>query len=94
MKKKSKWSGNSMHPYWHCWSSGSSASNSNEGMSFSVPDPSFISRFAPELIKNRNISNAASSTLFKDIGIDQDQFNMGQGLLYIGIVLLEWAVLH
>lgn len=36
-----------------------------------------------------NIANAVSSTLLKDVGITQDQYNTGQGLLYLGIVLLE-----
>ncbi|GAA6055296.1 hypothetical protein JCM3770_004825 [Rhodotorula araucariae] len=40
-------------------------------------------------IERGNISNALTSTLLKDVGIDQDQFNTGQGLLYLGIVLLE-----
>ncbi|GAA5851755.1 hypothetical protein JCM8547_001196 [Rhodosporidiobolus lusitaniae] len=40
-------------------------------------------------LERGNISNAITSTLFKDVGINQDQFNTGQGLLYLGIVLLE-----
>lgn len=38
-----------------------------------------------------NIANAVSSTLLKDVGITQDQYNTGQGLLYLGIVLLEYV---
>ena len=30
-----------------------------------------------------------SSTFFKDVGIDQNQYNTGQGLVYMGIVILE-----
>ncbi|GAA6007189.1 hypothetical protein JCM10207_001538 [Rhodosporidiobolus poonsookiae] len=40
-------------------------------------------------LERGNISAAITNTLFKDVGIDQDQFNTGQGLLYLGIVLLE-----
>jgi len=39
--------------------------------------------------KCSNIGNAVSSTLLKDIHIDQNQYNTGQGLLYLGIILLE-----
>lgn len=35
------------------------------------------------------MANAVSSTLFKDISIDQNDYNTGQGLVYMGIVLLE-----
>lgn len=35
------------------------------------------------------MANAVSSTLFQDIGIDQNDYNTGQGLVYMGIVLLE-----
>ncbi|GAA5826393.1 hypothetical protein JCM11251_002348 [Rhodosporidiobolus azoricus] len=40
-------------------------------------------------LERGNISSAITDTLFKDVGIDQNQFNTGQGLLYLGIVLLE-----
>ncbi|TXT13264.1 hypothetical protein VHUM_00631 [Vanrija humicola] len=40
-------------------------------------------------LERGNIANAVSSTLLKDVGINQNQFNTGQGLLYLGIVLLE-----
>ncbi|GAA5897685.1 hypothetical protein JCM6882_000068 [Rhodosporidiobolus microsporus] len=40
-------------------------------------------------LERGNISSAITDTLFKDVGITQDQFNTGQGLLYLGIVLLE-----
>ncbi|GAA6004337.1 uncharacterized protein JCM10292_001431 [Rhodotorula paludigena] len=40
-------------------------------------------------LERGNISNALTSSLLKDVGIDQTQFNTGQGLLYLGIVLLE-----
>lgn len=39
-----------------------------------------------------NVANAVSSTLFKDVGITQNQYNTGQGLLYLGIVLLEYVI--
>lgn len=37
----------------------------------------------------RNLANAATSTLFHDIHINLDQYNLGQGLLYLGIVVFE-----
>ncbi|KAK4699479.1 hypothetical protein P7C70_g6782, partial [Phenoliferia sp. Uapishka_3] len=40
-------------------------------------------------LERGNVSNALTSTLLEDVGITQDQFNTGQGLLYLGIVLLE-----
>lgn len=40
-------------------------------------------------LERGNIANAVTSTLFRDVGITQDQFNTGQGLLFLGIVLLE-----
>ncbi|ORY57979.1 major facilitator superfamily domain-containing protein [Leucosporidium creatinivorum] len=40
-------------------------------------------------LERGNISNAITSTFFVDVGIDQNQFNTGQGVLYLGIVLLE-----
>ncbi|KAE8541474.1 hypothetical protein D1P53_002835 [Cryptococcus gattii VGV] len=40
-------------------------------------------------LERGNVANAVSSTLFKDVGITQNQYNTGQGLLYLGIVLLE-----
>lgn len=40
-------------------------------------------------LERGNISSAITSTFFRDVGIDQNQFNTGQGVLYLGIVLLE-----
>ncbi|BEJ10649.1 hypothetical protein CspHIS471_0100710 [Cutaneotrichosporon sp. HIS471] len=40
-------------------------------------------------LERNNIANAVSSTLFKDVGITQNQYNTGQGLLYLGIILFE-----
>lgn len=40
-------------------------------------------------LERNNIANAASSTLFKDVHIVQNQYNTGQGLLYLGIILFE-----
>ncbi|GAA6044205.1 hypothetical protein JCM8097_004671 [Rhodosporidiobolus ruineniae] len=40
-------------------------------------------------LERGNISNAITSTLLKDVGITQNNFNTGQGVLYLGIVLLE-----
>jgi hypothetical protein len=36
-----------------------------------------------------NIANALTDTLLKDVKIDQDQFNVGQQMLSLGIVLFE-----
>lgn len=36
-----------------------------------------------------NISNAITDSFMKDVGIDQDQFNVGQQMLSLGIVLFE-----
>lgn len=36
-----------------------------------------------------NISNALTDNFLKDVGITQDQFNVGQQLLSVGIVVLE-----
>ncbi|BGP19086.1 hypothetical protein JCM10213v2_007173 [Rhodosporidiobolus nylandii] len=40
-------------------------------------------------LERGNIANAVTNTLFKDVGLTQNQYNSGQGLLYLGIVLLE-----
>lgn len=40
-------------------------------------------------LERNNIANAVSSTLFKDVGITQNQYNTGQGLLYLGIIVFE-----
>jgi hypothetical protein len=36
-----------------------------------------------------NIGNALTDNFLEDVGISQDQFNVGQQLLYVGIVVLE-----
>lgn len=36
-----------------------------------------------------NISNAITDSFMEDVGIDQDQFNVGQQMLSLGIVLFE-----
>lgn len=36
-----------------------------------------------------NIANAITDSFLEDVGIDQDQFNIGQQMLSLGIVLLE-----
>ena len=40
-------------------------------------------------LERGNISNALTDNFLKDVGITQDQFNTGQSLLYLGIILLE-----
>ena len=40
-------------------------------------------------LERGNISNALTDGFLKAVGITQDQFNTGQGVLYLGIVLLE-----
>lgn len=40
-------------------------------------------------LERGNIANAITGTFFKDVHLTQDQFNTGQGILYLGIVLLE-----
>ncbi|EPE02158.1 alternative sulfate transporter [Ophiostoma piceae UAMH 11346] len=42
----------------------------------------------PELDRG-NISNAITNTFMQDVGIDQNQFNVGQQMLSLGIVLFE-----
>lgn len=37
--------------------------------------------------------NALTDNFLKDVGITQNQFNVGQQLLYLGIVLLEVGTL-
>jgi predicted MFS family arabinose efflux permease len=36
-----------------------------------------------------NIANAITDNMMEDVGIDQDQFNIGQQMLSLGIVLTE-----
>jgi hypothetical protein len=40
-------------------------------------------------LERGNISNALTDNFLVDVGITQDQFNTGQALLYLGIILLE-----
>lgn len=40
-------------------------------------------------LERGNVSNALTSTFLKDVGLTQDEFNTGSGVLYLGIVLLE-----
>jgi hypothetical protein len=40
-------------------------------------------------LERGNISNALTDNFLKDVGITQDQFNTGNSLLYLGIILLE-----
>ncbi|WWC69063.1 uncharacterized protein I206_102999 [Kwoniella pini CBS 10737] len=40
-------------------------------------------------LERGNISNALTDGFLKSVGITQDQFNTGQSLLYLGIILLE-----
>ncbi|WVW87157.1 hypothetical protein I302_109214 [Kwoniella bestiolae CBS 10118] len=40
-------------------------------------------------LERGNISNALTDGFLKSVGITQDQFNTGQALLYLGIILLE-----
>ncbi|WVF71807.1 hypothetical protein IAT40_006615 [Kwoniella sp. CBS 6097] len=40
-------------------------------------------------LERGNIANALTDGFLKSVGITQDQFNTGQSLLYLGIVLLE-----
>jgi MFS family permease len=49
-----------------------------------------LSRLTPVIqLERGNISNALTDNFLKDVGITQDQFNTGQALLYLGIILLE-----
>lgn len=43
---------------------------------------------APELDRG-NMANAITDRFMEDVGIDQDQFNVGQQMIYLGIVLTE-----
>ncbi|KAL6241070.1 hypothetical protein RBB50_011973 [Rhinocladiella similis] len=47
-----------------------------------------ISFFALQLDRG-NIGNALTDFFFRDVGITQNQFNVGQQLMSLGIVLLE-----
>lgn len=40
-------------------------------------------------LERGNVSNALTDGFLKDVGITQDEFNYGQALLYLGIILLE-----
>ncbi|WVQ99096.1 hypothetical protein IAU59_006228 [Kwoniella sp. CBS 9459] len=40
-------------------------------------------------LERGNIANALTDGFFQSVGITQDQFNTGQSLLYLGIILLE-----
>jgi hypothetical protein len=40
-------------------------------------------------LERGNISNALTDNFLPNVGITQDQFNTGQSLLYLGIILLE-----
>ncbi|KAM0751276.1 MFS general substrate transporter [Meredithblackwellia eburnea MCA 4105] len=51
--------------------------------------PLVIAGFFVLQLERGNAANAATDTLFKDVHITQDQFNTGQALLYLGIVMLE-----
>ncbi|KAL8279086.1 hypothetical protein RQP46_008544 [Phenoliferia psychrophenolica] len=51
--------------------------------------PLLIAGFFVLQLERANAANAATDTLFEDDHMDQDQFNTGQALLYLGIVLLE-----
>jgi hypothetical protein len=41
-----------------------------------------------------NISNAITDSFMKDVGIDQDQFNVGQQMLSLGIGLSNHIPCH
>lgn len=40
-------------------------------------------------LERGNISNALTDNFLEDVGITQNEFNTGQSLLYLGIILLE-----
>ncbi|KAL8280340.1 hypothetical protein RQP46_007257 [Phenoliferia psychrophenolica] len=51
--------------------------------------PLLLAGFFVLQLERSNASNAATDTLFEDDNMNQDQFNAGQALLYLGILLLE-----
>lgn len=48
-----------------------------------------LSSTGPKELDRGNIANAITDNFMEDIGINQDQFNIGQQMLYLGIVLFE-----
>ncbi|EEY16606.1 predicted protein [Verticillium alfalfae VaMs.102] len=51
--------------------------------------PLLIAGFFALQLDRGNIGNALTDNFFADVGITQNQFNVGQQLLSVGIILLE-----
>lgn len=58
-------------------------------LGFYVFQVRFATDHADTKLERGNISNALTDGFLRDVGITQDQFNTGQSLLYLGIILLE-----